>query len=762
MNARDSRPTAKQTRRTDEATAALLPAPASPSRPPKIQPWHLERLAVVYVRQSSQYQVIHNKESAQVQSGFRNLAMAWGWPSSRVIVVDHDQAQTGTSSEARTGFQWIMTEVNLNHVGIILGFQMSRLARANADWYHLLDRCAVFHTLLADQDGIYDPTTYNDRLLLGLKGTMSEAELHLLGQRLYEARLNKARRGEQFTSAPTGYVRSPCGNHLELDPDEQVQHVVRLIFDKFDELGSVGAVLRYLVRHDIKLGFRAPAGSAAGQVQWRPAFRLTLNRIFRHPYYAGCYAFGFTHCDPRRRRPGHPNSGMVQVEPLKWQIMIPDAVPAYITWQRYLSNRERIVANRSLPNTPGVRRGRRSVLSGLVYCGRCGKRMRVSYHTKGSPVYYQCDAARTQRDEPICQSITGTPLETLVSQEVLLAIEPARLELSMHAIADLARERKGLDQHWQQRLERARIETDRTARQYHVVEPENRLVARELERRWEQALEGQRQLEEEYDRFLAERPRELSREERQRIEALAVDIPGLWHAPSTSTDERQEIVRCLVERITVTVRGETELVDVAIRWAGGVESRHEIRRPVRTYQQLSFFETLRDRMVELRRAGATTAEIAERLNHEGFHPPRGPDRFNRHVVNQFLTRLGLLGPKATRRISPKDLRPGEWTITDLASKLEMPAITLRHWHYHGWVRARKSSEVGGCWILWADQEELGRLRRLRAWRRTAHQRRHPPELTTPRPQNSRTSNSKANTKRGSRGNSHRTQARKHR
>jgi DNA invertase Pin-like site-specific DNA recombinase len=717
----------------------LLPAPASPSRPPKIQPWHLERLAVVYVRQSSQYQVIHNKESAEVQSGFRNLAMAWGWPSSRVIVVDHDQAQTGTSSEARTGFQWIMTEVNLNHVGIILGFQMSRLARANADWYHLLDRCAVFHTLLADQDGIYDPTTYNDRLLLGLKGTMSEAELHLLGQRLYEARLNKARRGEQFTSAPTGYVRSPCGNHLELDPDEQVQHVVRLIFDKFDELGSVGAVLRYLVRHDIKLGFRVPAGSPASQVQWRPAFRLTLNRIFRHPYYAGCYAFGFTHCDPRRRRPGHPDSGVVLVEPLKWQIMIPDAVPAYITWQRYLSNRERIAANRSLPTTPGVNRGCRSVLSGLVYCGRCGKRMRVSYHTKGSPVYYQCVAARVERDEPICQSITGKPLETLVSKELLLAIEPARLELSVHAIADLERERKGLDKHWQQRLERARIETERAARQYQVVEPENRLVARELERRWEQALEGQRKLEEEYDRFLAERPRELSREERQRIEALAVDIPGLWHAPSTTAEERQEIVRFLVERITVTVRGETELADVTIRWAGGVESRHEIHRPVRTYQQLSRFDTLCDRTAELRRAGSTTEEIAEQLNHEGFHPPRGPDRFNRHVVNQFLTRLGSLGPKSTRRISPEDLRPGEWTINDLASKLNMPGITLRHWHYRGWVRARKSSEVGGCWILWADQKELGRLRHLRAWRCSAHQRKRPPELTTPSISNSRKS-----------------------
>ena len=206
MNAPNLLPTASTHQQLSNSPTAVSEAPALPGRSGKIQPWHLERLAIVYVRQSSQYQVVHNKESAEVQSAFRNLAMAWGWPSSRVIVIDHDQAQSATSAEARTGFQWILTEVNLNHVGIILGFQVSRLSRANADWYHLLDRCAVFHTLLADLDGVYDPTQYNDRLLLGLKGTMSEAELHLLGQRLYQARLNKARKGEQFTSVPVGYV----------------------------------------------------------------------------------------------------------------------------------------------------------------------------------------------------------------------------------------------------------------------------------------------------------------------------------------------------------------------------------------------------------------------------------------------------------------------------------------------------------------------------------------------------------------------------
>jgi DNA invertase Pin-like site-specific DNA recombinase len=733
MNAHDPLPaTTDPSRRPVGPSPPFIEAPASPNRPAKIQPWHLERLAVIYVRQSSRYQVINNRESAEVQANLREVAVAWGWPASRVVVIDEDQARSATSAEGRAGFQWLLTEVNLNHVGMILGFQVSRLARANSDWYHLLERCAIFHTLLADLDGLYDPTAYNDRLLLGLKGTMSEAELHFLGQRLVEARRNKARKGEQFVSAPIGYVRSACGNHLELDPDEQVQHVVRLIFDKFDELGSAGAVLRYLVRHEIKLGFRVPSGPDAGQLRWRPAIRPTLNRILRHPYYAGCYVYGFTRRDPRRKKPGHPASGIVQVPRLQWDVMIPGAIPAYITWERYLANQRRLTSNRSLPTTPGAPRSGPSLLSGLVYCGRCGQRMRVAYHTAGTPAYYICNIASVERAEPMCQSLAGAPLEALVTDEVLRALEPAGLELSARAIADLEREQQRLDRHWRQRLERAGIEADRAARKYHAVEPENRLVARELERRWEQALRERRELEEQYDRFLADRPREPTAADRRRIEALAADVPGLWHDPAATVPERQQVVRYLVERITVAVRGRSEWVDVTMRWAGGIESRHEIRRPVQRYQQLSNYDLLCDRVVELRRSGATTEEIAERLDDEGFRPPRGPDRFNRHVVNQFLRRQGLLGPEATRRIDPEDLRPGEWRLGDLARELGMPAITLRHWHYHGWVEARKSSPVGGCWILWADEAELERLRRLRAWHRGGHDLERPLELTTPR------------------------------
>jgi DNA invertase Pin-like site-specific DNA recombinase len=732
MNAHDPVPAADPSPRSAGPPAAFREDSQTSHRLAKIQTWHLERLAVIYVRQSSHYQVINNQESAQVQANLRDVAIAWGWPASRVIVIDEDQARSGTSAEGRTGFHRLLTEVNLNHLGIIISFQVSRLARANSDWYHLLERCAIFRTLLADLDGIYDPTLYNDRMLLGLKGTMSEAELHLLGQRLVEARWNKARKAEQFASAPIGYVRSACGNHLELDPDEQVQHVVGLIFDKFDELGSVGAVLRDLARHEIKLGFRAPSGPDAGQIQWRPVVRGTLNRILRHPYYAGCYVYGITRRDPRRKKPGRPSSGIVQVPRLSWDVMIPDTIPAYITWERYLANQQRLASNRSLPTARGAPRSGQSLLSGLVYCGRCEQRMRVAYHAKGSPVYYNCNRGSVERAEPICQSLAGGTLEALVTEEVLRVLEPAALELSIGAIAELQQEQQRLDRHWQQQRDRARIQAERAARQYHAVEPEDRLVARELERRWERALRDQREVEEQYDRFLAGRPRDPTPADLRRVEAMAADIPGLWRAPTTTIQDRQEIVRHLVERVTVTVQGRSEWVDVTIRWAGGIESQHKIQRPVQRYEQLSNYEMLRGRIVELRRSGATTKEIAERLNEEGFHPPHGAERFNRHVVNQFLVRRGLLGPGGTRRINPEELHPGDWRLSDLARELGMPVATLRHWSYRGWIKVRKSSTVGGIGIVWADAAELERLHRLRAWRRGGHNLERPSELTTPR------------------------------
>ena len=357
--------------------------------------------------------------------------------------------------------------------------------------------------------------------------------------------------------------------------------------------------------------------------------------------------------------------------------------------------------------------------------------MRVGYHATGTPVYYICDARAVGHAEPLCQSLAGHNLEALVTEEVLRALEPARLELHEHVLADLERDRQRLDKHWQQRLERARIETDRAARQYHAHEPENRLVTRELERRWEKSLQEQREVEEEYDRFRAEKPRQLTAIDRRRIKELAKDIPALWRSRTTTIEDRQTIVRCLVERVTVAVRGETEWVDATIHWAGGSESRHEFKRPVQRYEQLSNYRLLRDHIVGLYRSGMTTAQVAERLNSEGFRPPNGVSSFNKDTVYAFLVRHGISGQEIRRRRHRDGLRRHEWRLKDLAGELGMPRDTLGGWLRRGWITGVKSAEVDGAWIIWADERELTRLRRLRAWKRGGYNLKRPAELITP-------------------------------
>src|SRR5262245_31559205 len=469
-------------------------------RPAKILDVHLDRLAVVYVRQSSPGQVAHHKESAQIQRGLRDLAIAWGWPPHRVVVIDEDRARSATSTRDRAGYQWLWAEVNFNHVGIVLGIAMDRLARSCKDWHDLMEQCAWYNTLLADRDAVYDPTVFNDRLLLGLRALMSEAALYLIRQRMNLGRMNTARRGALFTSVPMGYIRS--GEDVALDPDDQVRSTLRLVFDKFEELGTVGAVLRYLAGGRILLGVRVPHGPDAGRLNWRPATRSALSRVLRHPIYSGCYVYGMTRNEGRGRDAAHPGPRRVAVPTLQWEVLIPDRVPAYITWDQYLAHQRRLKDNRSRPDAPGAPRGGRSLLAGLVYCARCGRRMVVAYRSASRPVnYYVCCWEANQLARPRCQRLAGQPLDALAAALALEALEPAALGLSLAVAADLQAERQRGHDLWQQRLQRARYEAALAERQYQAVDPEHRLVARELERRWEQALWDQHQLEEDCDRF---------------------------------------------------------------------------------------------------------------------------------------------------------------------------------------------------------------------------------------------------------------------
>jgi len=680
----------------------------------KIASWHRERLAVVYVRQSTAQQVLVHTESTRLQYGLASRAQAYGWTSDRIVVIDDDLGKSGTTTVGRVGFERLVTEVSLGHVGLILGLEMSRLARSNVDWHRLLEVCALFGTLIADLDGLYDPALYNDRLLLGLKGTMSEAELHLLKQRLYQGCLSKARRGALTFALPIGYVWDATGA-IQFDPDEQVQAVVRLIFSQFEELGTLGGLLRYLARYDIRLGVRVREGLGKGQLVWRRANRATLQNLLKHPLYAGAYVYGRRQMDRRRSQPERPQSGRVVMARSDWHALLPDRCPAYLSWEQYEQNLARLATNRNQASALGAVRKGDALLAGLVICGRCGVRMGVHYqhaHGRPTPFTYDCVAGNNSYGEPRCQHMAGPCLDDFVTAQVLSALAPASLELSLAAAEQVDHERATLTQLWEQRRERATFEVERAARQYHAVEPENRLVARTLERTWEEKMQAQQTLEEEYHRFLQQQPRLLSSQERVAIRQLAADIPALWNAPTTTAADRKEILRQVVERVEVEAQGQTEQVRIRITWAGGGQTEHGLVRPIARYQDRSDYARLSARVQELTHAGWSVDAIASQLDGDGHPPLRGTRGWSRASVQTLRRQLGL-GTTRRRGQSREPLGPNEWWARELAQRLEIAHNSLIYWLEHGLVRARK--EPGGWqrWIVWADAAELERLQAYR-------------------------------------------------
>jgi hypothetical protein len=617
----------------------------------------------------------------------------------------------------------------LDHVGLILGIEMSRLARSNKDWHQLLELCALFGALLADQEGLYDPQQYNDRLLLGLKGTISEAELHLIRQRSWNGLVNKARRGQLHNHPPVGYV---CGvdGELELDPDEGVQAVVRLVFAKFEEIGSVHGVLKYLVENRITIPIRSQSRANKGELEPHRPNLVQLSNMLHHELYAGAYCWARRPTDPRRKVTGRAGSGRRLVAPEDCRVFIRDRYPGFISWEQYQRNVRRLQENRSRIDAPGVARGGRSLLSGLVICAKCGRRLRVTY-TDRDHSRYACVNARTQYGLPTCQSFAGRSLEQLLEKQILRMLKPAAVEVSLAAADDLEREQHTQEEHWRLRLERSRYATDRAARQYHAVEPENRLVARELERRWEQCIREQQVVKEEYERFHEQQPASLSDVQREKIRALATDIRALWRSAKCSQKDRQTIIRHLVDKIVVNTAAHSPILDVAIHFAGGFISRHELRRPIGRWDQLPEYPQLLRRLKALADGQRTAGQIAERLNEEGWHPPKIRETFNAPMVQMLLERSGLHGKRPGAR-RHELLRRHEWWLNDLARQLDMPQATLHNWRKRGWVHSRQLKGPQGRWILWADPSELKRLRSLRSCARSWYNQPVSEALTTPK------------------------------
>ena len=466
------------------------------AQPSKIADQHLTRLAVVYIRQSTLQQVEKHQESTQLQYDLTDRLEQWGWPPEQILTIDEDLGQSGTDVEGRPGFQRLVAEVSMNHVGLIVGREVSRLARSCTDWHRLLELCAPFDTLIADADGVYNPSDYNDRLLLGLKGTMSEAELHMLKERMHSGKLAKAKRGELKFRLPMGYVWDSDDNIVK-DPDAQARSTVELLFETFARQGSINGLLRYLVTHEIEMPHRRRSKPNKGQLEWRSPNRTTLSNLLHHPIYAGAYVYGRRQSDPRHQKPGRPSTGRMVVDRQDWHVLIKQNHDGYISWEQFERNIEQLRDNRAAFGGP-VRDGE-ATLSGLLRCGRCDHTMAISYTEAGNWRYSCCREAIDYGRER-CQSFSGRVLDELIEELVLQALEPAALELTLQTIETSQQQREQLQQLWEQKLERANYEVQKAVERFEAVDPANRLVAEMLEDKLEEALRERDQLQRQFER----------------------------------------------------------------------------------------------------------------------------------------------------------------------------------------------------------------------------------------------------------------------
>jgi DNA invertase Pin-like site-specific DNA recombinase len=589
----------------------------------KITAEHSKRLVYIYIRQSTLKQVERNKESQIYQYQLVQRAEALGWSRDRIRVIDLDLGLSGKGSEYRQGFQKLVTAISLGHVGILFGYEVSRLARNNRDWYHLLDLAAVFGTLIADCDGIYDPRLYNDRLLLGLKGTMSEAELHLLHQRLDEGRLSQVRRGEYRQNLPSGFVRLPDGSVVK-DPDDQVRHMIRYVLIKFEELGSCSKVLRFLRDEESLIPRRHVAGPLRGELIWKPPSAAAIRDILRNPTYAGAFAYGRRQVDPTKRQPGKPTTGLVTKTMDEWIHLQQDVYPAYIPWEQYLANQERLRQNamrfdQRTQGAQGAAREGTALLQGLATCSVCGRRINTTYKHKNAPRYI-CNAIARQFAGPVCMSVSAPPVHAVVVQAFFDAIRPAQLDVLEAILATQRADHQHLTQQWEQQLKRARYEAHLAGRQYNAVDPENRLVAAELERRWEQKLVQLQETQESFERFQLVPPTpELTPEMRQQFQNISETLPQLW--PDLSTVQQKELLRSLISNVILS-KAAADRVEAKIVWISGHYSVVYAQQRIHREQDVSGYGEMVQRIEELWRQGLKDEQIARRLTNEGFHSAR--------------------------------------------------------------------------------------------------------------------------------------------
>jgi DNA invertase Pin-like site-specific DNA recombinase/predicted DNA-binding transcriptional regulator AlpA len=673
--------------------------------PSKIKPSHTQRTAYIYIRQSSPGQVEHNRESTARQYALADRACQLGWAKEQVVIVDEDLGLSGSGTDKRSGFARLTSEVVLAHVGIVLGLEVSRLARNNADWYRLLELCGITDTLIGDNDGIYHPALFNDRLLLGLKGTMSEAELHIIRARLDGGIRNKAARGELRRGLPVGLVWGEQDGEILFHPDEAVTGAIRTVFDRFAEFGSARRVWLWFRSEGLSFPLQTVPAGMPGPIRWVAPTYHALHQVLTNPVYAGAYTYGKTRSERYVNAQGAVRKRMRHLPMEQWTVLIQDHHPGFIDWATFQANQARLDSNtRPQPHQAGgaVREGS-ALLQGIVTCGHCGRRLMTHYRGRNSTPGYHCAGKDLVNGRGVyCLNVGGLAIEQAVTNAFLEAITPAAIEAVQLSVGQLQANHDAAVSQWRLEVERAQYEADRAERRYRTVEPENRLVARGLETEWENRLRDLAHAEMELRRREQQRPNTISPEQFKRIQMLGSDIGQVWAATTTTDRDRKELLRTLLEEVILNLKRAEGRTHLTLRWRGGAFTTLDVPAP--RFKPMGP-RTDEDTISLLRRLAILYPDevIAGILNRQGRKTATG-ERFTANQVGSLRRYRNI--PRFQPQAEPPS---GELvSIRKAAQILGMNTSSIHRWLADGFI-AGEQVTPGAPWQIRINDKLRARI-----------------------------------------------------
>lgn len=656
----------------------------------KIQPFHQQKPAYVYLRQSTTGQLRLNPQSTERQYALKDKALAMGWKEHQIFILDQDLGLSGSQAHDREDFKTLVADVSMNKVGAVFALEASRLSRSNADWHRLLELCALTSTLLIDEDGCYDPSDFNDQLLLGLKGTMSQAELHFIRARLLGGKQNKARKGELHFPLPVGFCYDEMGRTIQ-DPNEEVRHAVELLFRAFSETGSAYGVAHYFAKHNLKFPKRSYGGSWDGKLVWGTLSDSRILGVLKNPAYAGAYVYGRYHCEKVMSE-----DGRIRLRPYcssmdKWQVLLKEHHHAYISWDEYMTNQGILQSNQTNGKDnllPTSAREGLAMLQGLLLCGLCGHRLTVRYKgNNGVYPCYQCGwKKRSGLAKKECLNFKCDWIDGPLTRRILDVVTPAQIEISMKALEDLEGRQNMLKKHWEMKIQRAQYEADLAQRRYEQVDPTNRLVASSLEHRWNAALEELAKTRTEYDEHLKKIAVPHIALQKSLLAELTKDFSRLWNAPSTKAKDRKRIIRLLIKDITITREHRT--LHLQIRWQGGATEHMECMVQPKAHEVWQHspetIETVRKLSLKM-----DDQQIAETLNQKGLKTNKG-NPFTVASIKWIRYKFKIPAPSFKRS--------AECTVQEIANEFGVSIHVVYYWIDRGIVKARKVSQ-GHPWYI---------------------------------------------------------------